>query len=38
MHCGVELEVLNEPECIRLMKAYIEQHPEIWYEDIGEPA
>lgn len=38
LRCGVELEVLNEPECIRLMKAYIEQHPEIWYEDIGEPA
>ncbi len=38
MRCGVQLEVLNEPECIRLMKAYKEQHPEIWYEDIGEPA
>ncbi len=36
--CGVELEVLNEPECIKLMKNYIEQHPEVWYEDIGEPA
>ncbi len=35
---GVELEVLNDPECIRLMQEFIERRPELWYEDIGEPA
>lgn len=32
---GVELTVLNDPECIELMARFIQQHPELWYEDIG---
>jgi creatinine deaminase len=35
---GVKLEVLNNPECIQLMKEFIDLHPELWNEDIGEPA
>ncbi|HUU98115.1 MAG TPA: nucleoside deaminase [Phycisphaerae bacterium] len=33
---GVELEVLNDPECIRLMREFIQATPELWDEDIGE--
>jgi cytosine deaminase len=33
---GVELEILNDPECIRLMREFIQAHPELWNEDIGE--
>ena len=32
---GVELEVLDDAECIRMMKAFIEDRPELWHEDIG---
>lgn len=33
---GVEIEVVNDPECIRMMGDFIEAHPELWNEDIGE--
>ncbi len=33
---GVELEIHNEPECIRLMNEFIRAKPELWNEDIGE--
>jgi cytosine deaminase len=33
---GVELKVLNNPECIKLMKDFIKAKPELWNEDIGE--
>lgn len=33
---GVELDILNNPECIRLMRDFIEARPELWNEDIGE--
>jgi cytosine/creatinine deaminase len=33
---GVQLEVVNDAMCIRLMKEFIEKHPELWNEDIGE--
>lgn len=33
---GVEVVVLNDPECIQLMQAFIAAHPELWNEDIGE--
>lgn len=33
---GVELEILNDPECIRLMRDFIQARPELWNEDIGE--
>lgn len=34
---GVVLEVVNEPECMRLMTEFIIARPELWNEDIGEP-
>ena len=33
---GVELEILNSPECINLMEDFITAKPELWNEDIGE--
>ena len=33
---GVELEILNLPECIQLMDDFIAAHPKLWNEDIGE--
>lgn len=32
---GVELEVLQDITCIRLMKEFIAAHPALWNEDIG---
>ena len=32
---GVVVEVLQEPECIRLMTDFIDRHPQLWNEDIG---
>lgn len=33
---GVELEILNDPICIKLMEDFIAARPELWNEDIGE--
>ena len=33
---GVELEILNNPECIKLMEDFIKEKPELWNEDIGK--
>jgi cytosine/creatinine deaminase len=35
---GVEVVNLDSEECYRLMQDFIAEHPEIWYEDIGEDA
>jgi cytosine/creatinine deaminase len=32
---GVEVEVLQEPACIELMREFIAQQPQLWDEDIG---
>ena len=32
---GVEVEVLQDAECIRMMREFIEKNPELWNEDIG---
>ncbi len=32
---GVKVEVLDNPECIALMEAFIRDKPELWNEDIG---
>jgi len=32
---GVELEILNSPECIKLMGDFIVANPELWNEDVG---
>lgn len=33
---GVEVEVLQNPECIAMMKEFIAMKPALWNEDIGE--
>jgi cytosine deaminase len=33
---GVEVEVVDDPECVALMEAFIAAHPGLWNEDIGE--
>lgn len=33
---GVELEIVNDSECITMMKEFIRDKPELWFEDIGE--
>lgn len=33
---GVTVEVLDDPECVALMEAFIEAEPTLWNEDIGE--
>ena len=33
---GVELTILDDPECIQLMEEFIRLHPTLWNEDIGE--
>lgn len=34
---GVKLLVLDDPECIEMMRNFIAQHPDLWNEDIGDP-
>ena len=33
---GAVVEVLDDPECVRLMQEFIEANPALWNEDIGE--
>src|SRR5262249_27240052 len=33
---GVDVTILDVPECIAMMKQFIEQKPDLWNEDIGE--
>ena len=33
---GVELQILNDNDCIKLMEDFIKAKPELWNEDIGE--
>jgi cytosine deaminase len=35
---GVEVILANDPECITLMRRFIDEQPELWAEDIAEPA
>ncbi len=32
---GVQYEVVNHPECVKLMEDFIRDRPELWNEDIG---
>src|SRR6201988_2489404 len=32
----VELLLLDNEDCYRLMQEFIEKHPDVWNEDIGE--
>lgn len=33
---GVTVDVIDDEECVALMREYISTHPELWNEDIGE--
>ncbi|HTS36459.1 MAG TPA: nucleoside deaminase [Candidatus Solibacter sp.] len=33
---NVNVTVLNDPECIQLMRDFIRNHPDLWNEDIGK--
>ncbi len=33
---GVDVTVVNDPACIRMMKKFIDENPDLWNEDIGE--
>lgn len=33
---GVEVEVLQDPGCVEMMRSFIANSPELWNEDIGE--
>lgn len=33
---GVDLEILDDPECVEMMAAFIAANPAVWDEDIGE--
>jgi cytosine deaminase len=33
---GIEVEVVQDSECIQLMTDFIAAHPQLWNEDIGE--
>ena len=33
---GVEIVLLDDAECVELMRGFVAEHPELWREDIGE--
>lgn len=33
---GVELQVVDDPRCVALMREFMDRHPQLWAEDIGE--
>ncbi len=32
---GVDVTVLDDPECVAMMERFVAARPELWYEDIG---
>jgi cytosine/creatinine deaminase len=32
---GVELTIVDDASCVRMMQDFIAKHPELWAEDIG---
>lgn len=32
---GVQIDLVNDPECIQLMRDFINSRPDLWNEDIG---
>lgn len=32
---GVQVTVLDHPQCYQMMQAFIHETPQLWYEDIG---
>jgi cytosine/creatinine deaminase len=33
---GIDVTVVNDKTCIKMMKDFIRKHPELWYPDIGQ--
>lgn len=33
---GVEIVILDDPECVAMMREFENEHPDVWAEDIGE--
>lgn len=33
---GIELTIIDDPECYNLLQDFIRSHPKLWNEDIGE--
>lgn len=33
---GVEVQVMDDPQCVQLMQDFIAARPELWFEDIGQ--
>lgn len=33
---GITVDVVDDPDCIELMKRMLDERPELWLEDIGE--
>lgn len=33
---GVEVEVVDDPECAALMERFAAEHPDLWAEDVGD--
>jgi cytosine deaminase len=33
---GVELDIVDNAECVKLMSDFIRDNPDLWNEDIGE--
>lgn len=34
---GVQVDVLDRLDCVSIMREFIANAPDLWYEDIGEP-
>ncbi|MGB7324586.1 MAG: nucleoside deaminase [Rubripirellula sp.] len=34
---GVDLEILDDPDCFAMMQSFIAKRPQLWNEDIGLP-
>lgn len=34
---GVEVVHVHDRACVGMMRSFVDEHPELWYEDIGEP-
>ena len=32
---GVQLDIIDDEECKRMMREFIAERPELWHEDIG---
>ena len=33
---GVQVEVIDDQTCVEMMERFIDEHPDLWSEDIGE--